>query len=101
MIDLLARQDWVRVLVLLTCSVYLLERIYIKTDMLLKRELGFIEVATDSEEMKFPSVTFCPASTKLMPHEYNKVDNITADYQNVTRIEDMLTFVRQRIRNNK
>ena len=69
--------------------------------MLLKNELGFTEVATDSEEMKFPSVTFCPASTNLMAHEENKVDNITADYENVTQIEDMLTLVRQKITENK
>ena len=101
MIDLLARQDWVRVLVMLTCSVYLLQRIYIKTDMLLKRELGFSETTEDSEEMKFPSVTFCPAATKLMPHEYHGVDNITADYQNITGLKDMLKTVRQKIRIEK
>ena len=59
--------------------------------MLLKRETGFTEVENDSDEVILPSITFCPGTLE----QYNRVDNITADYLNLPRIEDMLVFLTQ------
>ena len=68
--------------------------------MLLKKETGFTEVENDSDEVILPSITFCPGT--LMPKkQFNKVDNITADYLNLPRIEDMLNYTQQPIYINK
>ena len=84
---------------MVTLSVYLFQQIYIKTEMYLEMEMGFTEVAVDSDEMKFLSITFCPAFMNHM--NLNEVDNITADYQNLSRAEDMLVSVRQAVSINK
>lgn len=97
----MANQDWIRALLMLACSGYLLRQIYIKTEMLLEKEIGFTEKAADSENMKFPSITFCPATiAEEISEEYNEFD-FTADYKNLSRIEDMLISVRQLISINK
>ena len=68
--------------------------------MLLMREMGFAEMVADSQEMKLPSITFCPAKLATTS-ETNEVGNITADYHNLPRIEDMLRVVTQKININK
>ena len=97
--DLSADHDWIRVILIVTFSGYLLHQIYIKTEMLLDWEMGFTEVAVDSDAMKFPSVTFCPGSQNSM--KWLEVDNITADFQNLRRREDILISVSQQISINK
>ena len=100
MTDLLSKQDWIRIILMVAFSGYLVHQIYIKTEMLLERELGFAERETDSQEMKFPSVTFCPTII-ARTNEFNEIGNITTDYHNLPRIEDMLGLVRQKININK
>ena len=97
---LLTNQDWFR-MILMTCfAAYLVHQIYMKTDLLLMKETGFTEVAMDSENMIFPSITFCPAS--MTSHELHvPTNNITADWQNLPRLEDMLVQIKQKIRINK
>ena len=50
--DLLSKQDWIRIVLMVAFSGYLLHQIHKKTEMLLERELGFAERETDSQEMK-------------------------------------------------
>ena len=95
----LEKYDWIRVILMVIFSGYLWNQIYIKTNMLLKKETGFTEVENDSDEVILPSITFCPGT--LMPKQLNKVDNITADYLNLPRIEDMLQYLQQPIYINK
>ena len=84
---------------MVACAGYLFNQIYIKTDMLLRREMGFTEVAVDSDEVRLPSITFCPGSLeKFNPRYY---ENITSDYQNLPRLEDMLDGLSQKIMINK
>ena len=99
--DLLAKQDFFRIILMVACSAYLFQRIYLKTKMLLEKEIGFAEIAADSGEMKFPSITFCPTAMAQTSHEYYEVANITADYHNLPRIEDILIKVHQKININK
>ena len=98
--DPLSKHDWIRIILMVAFSGYLVHQIYIKTEMLLKRELGFAEMEADSQEMKFPSITFCPANIANV-NEYNEIGNITTDYHNLPRIEDMLSLVLQKININK
>ena len=98
--DLLANQDWVRMILMAGFAAYLVQQIYKKTDLLLMMETGFTEVSVDSENMKFPSITFCPASMKDHEH-HNPSRNITADWQNLPRLEDMLVAIKQHISINK
>ena len=100
MTDLLSKQDWIRIILMVAFSGYLVHQIYIKTEMLLERELGFAEMEADSQEMTYPSVTFCPANIAHL-NEYNEIGNITTDYHNLPRIEDMLKMVLQKININK
>ena len=68
--------------------------------MLLEKEIGFAEIAADSGEMKFPSITFCPTTIAQTSSEHYEVGNITSDYHNLPRIEDMLSTVEQTININ-
>ena len=95
--DFLTKHDWLRIIIIASCSAYLFLQIYVKTETLLKKEMGFIEVTADADEMKFPSITFCPETM----NKSNKVENITADYQNLPRMEDILLSVRQPISINR
>ena len=97
--DLRGNHDWFRVLLLVACAGYLFYQIYIKTDMLLRREMGFTEVAVDSDEVRLPSITFCPGSQTKFHKRY--IGNITSDYQNLPRPEDMLDGLQQKIKINK
>ena len=97
--ELLAKQDWTRLILMVAFSGYLLNQIYIKTEMLLRREMGFTEVAVDSDEMTFPSITFCPGSQAEYLPRY--IENITSDYLNLPRLEDMLDGLHQKIKINK
>ena len=85
---------------MVAASGYLGHQIYTKTKMLLKREMGFTEEAVDSDVMTFPSITFCPGSMNDMkwPQAF---ENITADYQKLPRIKDMLRQVVQQISINE
>ena len=96
---LLTNQDWFRITLMTCFAAYLVHQIYKKTDLLLLKETGFTEVAMDSENMIFPSITFCPAS--MTSYEHHVPNNITADWQNLPRLEDMLSNIRQKIRINK
>ena len=98
--DPLAKQDWIRITLMVAFSGYLFHQIYFKTDMLLKGEMGFAEMIADSQEMKLPSVTFCPANLASLS-ENNELGNMTEDYHNLPRIEDMLSIVSQKININK
>ena len=62
--------------------------------------MGFTEEAVDSNFMTFPSITFCPGSMSDMkwPQVF---ENITADYQNLPGIKDMLTYIRCQISINE
>ena len=92
--------DWIRVILMAAVALYLGHQIYHKTNMLLKWEMGFTEEAVDSDTMRFPSVTICPGYQDERKW-LNKVGNITADFQNLPRIEDMLVEVIQPISINK
>ena len=97
--DLIENQDWIRALVMVACAGYLFNQIYIKTDMLLRREMGFTEVAVDSDVVQLPSITFCPGSQAEYLPRY--IENITSDYLNLPRLEDMLDGLHQKIKINK
>ena len=97
--DLIRNCDWIRVILMVTFTGYLFYQIYIKTKMLLEWEMGFTEVEVDSEIMKFPSITFCPGSVD--EKKSLQVDNITADYHNLPRTEDILVGVIQQISINR
>ena len=61
--------------------------------------MGFTEVAVDSDEVRLPSITFCPGTLeKVNPRYY---ENITSDYQNLPLLEDMLDGLSQKIMINK
>ena len=92
--------DWVRVILMVAVSVYLGHQIYTKTKILLKWEMGFTEEEVDSDVMTFPSITFCPGfmNTLKWPQAF---ENITADYQKLPRIEDLLREVSQQISINE
>ena len=96
--SLITSYDWVRVIVMVFISGYLIYQIYIKTEMLLKWEMGITELAVDSDIMKFPSITFCPGSQN---QELRIVDNITTDYKNLPDAEDMLIEMSQQISINE
>ena len=91
--------DWIRVILMVAVSTYMTCQIYNKTKLLLKWEMGFTEVAVDADIMKFPSISFCPASQDY--RKWREVDNITADYENVSRREDLLIKVSQQISINR
>ena len=85
-------------------AAYLVQQIYKKTELLWMKETGFTEVSVDAENMKFPSVTFCPASMTnhaKINHTQHKASNITDDWQNLPRLEDMIRFINQTISINK
>ena len=92
--------DWFRMILMIAFASYLVQQIYMKTEMLFKKEMGFTEMAADSTEMKFPSVTFCPASMRKSPENLAS-KNITTDSENLPRIEDMLVGARQIISVNE
>ena len=94
------KQDWLRNVLMVTFSGYLLHQIYYKTNMLLERELGFAEIEADSQGTKFPAITFCPTRV-ANPGNDHKVGNITADYNNLRGIKDMLLAIRQKININE
>ena len=81
--------DWVRVILTVAVSVYLGHQIYTKTIVLLKWEMGFTEEVVNSDVIRFPSITFCPGSMNN-PKWPQAFENITADFQNLPRIENML-----------
>ena len=99
--ELMPKKDWIRIVIMVACSAYLAQRIYLQTKTLLENEMGFAEVVTDSYETKFPSMTFCPATLKDIPSAFHKPSNITADYENLQRLDDMLISVRQQMSINK
>lgn len=99
-IQFLGKQDCFNMILMTAFAAYLVQRIYRQTEMLFQKEMGFTEMPADSKEMKFPSVTLCPASMKTSPENIAS-KNITADSQNLPRIEEMLVGVRQMISINK
>ena len=100
MLEFLAKQDWIKIFLMVAFSGYLVHQIYNKTEKLLMREMGFAELGADSEKLKFPSITFCPSFLSQVETAL-EVGNITADYHNLSRIEDMLRIIRQKINLNK
>ena len=58
---LLVNQDWLKAILMAGFAIYVLRQGYKKTELLLKGETGFTEMAVDSETMSFPSITFCPS----------------------------------------
>ena len=92
--------DWIKVILMAAVTLYLGHQIYHKTNVLFKWEMGFTEEAVDSDIMRFPSITFCPGYQDV--RKWLGADgNITADFQNLPRIEDMLVEVIQQISINK
>ena len=96
--DLLAKQDWVRVLLVACFAAYLLQKIYVATDKLLEGEIGSIQVSLDSDKVTLPSVTFCPAYTAAKNRQNS--ENITFDSKNQLKLEDMLVSATQYIHTN-
>ena len=96
----MGNHDRFRMILMIAFAAYLVQQIYSKTEMLFQHKMGSTEMPADSKEMKFPSVTFCPASMQTSPENIAS-KNITADSQNLPHIEDMLVAVRQIISINK
>ena len=93
--ELTKRQDLIRVILLLASSGYLCHQIYIKTNTLMKWEMGYTEVAVDSNIMKFPSITFCPGDQDERKWFGNVADNITADYKKLPQRDEILRSIQQ------
>ena len=113
---LLVNQDWVKAILMAGFAIYVLRQGYKKTELLLKGETGFTEMAVDSENMSFPSFTFCPSTInwRITQHatgyrynnQFDNIINITAGWQNKPQLEEtiqntMLDYLTQRISINK
>ena len=99
--DLTTKQDWFRLILMAGFAAYLVQRIYFKTDLLLKKETGFTEEFMDSDEMTFPSITFCPSFMVDGDDDDEPNYNITDDSLNLPHLENLLILVRQNININK
>ena len=86
-------QDWQRILVIAGLATGLLIRIYLTAEKLLEWRIGSTETSVDAEEMILPSVTFCFMKLR----QSTKSENITADYDALPRLEDMLAALTQRV----
>ena len=90
--ELVGNQDWLRLLLMVGFAVYLIHRIQKATDKLFEEQIGSTEIAKDSYEEKFPSITFCPGYSLENSHDYGNVS---------WNVEDMLVSISQRININK
>ena len=87
-------QDWQRILVIAGLATGLLIRIYLTAEKLLEGRIGSTEISVDAEEILLPSVTFC---FMKLEGQSTKSENITADYDALPRLEDMLAALTQRV----
>ena len=87
-------EDWPRVLVIAGLATGLFIRIYLSTEKFLELRIGSTEMPVDAEEIMLPSITMCLMG---LPGSSTKTENITADYNALPRLEDMLAEVNQRV----
>ena len=86
----MGNQNLLRLLLTAAFTAYLLQKIYVATEKLWQGQIGSTEVWKDSDEAKFPSITFCPR------YMYNSDDS-----KNFFELEDMLVSITQKININK
>ena len=96
--DIVGKHDFLRLLLMAGFVVYLMKKLYGATDKLLEGQIGSTEVALHSDEVTFPSVTFCPATDRI-PRQTH--DEMALGVKNLSKLGDMLVFARQNIRINK
>ena len=87
-------EDWSRILVVATLATGLLIRIYFSTEKLLEWRIGSTIKSVYKEELMLPSITFC--RLKLLGTS-TKSENITADYNALPQLKDMLFTLTQRV----
>ena len=87
-------QDWARSFVITVLAAFLLFRVHVSLDRLLKDRIGSSEMSVDADEIKLPSITFC---LEKLGGNTTKSENITADYNKLPKMEDMLAAVIQRV----
>ena len=84
--------DWLRFFFTAVLAAYLLYRIKVSTDKLLKGKMGSTEVAMSAAELLPPSATFCMESYGNLTA---RSENITADYKKLPGLENMLFYLTQ------
>ena len=84
--------DWLRFILMVALAVYLVYRIKVSTEKLLEWRMGSTVVSMSAQELVLPSVTFCMES---YGNRTVRSDNITADYEKLPGLDNMLLFVSQ------
>ena len=91
----MAAQYWMRNFVIATLAANLLYRTYFSLEKLLEWRIGSSEMPVDADEIMLPSVTFCMLK---LDGNTNKSENITADYNALPKLEDVLAALSQRVK---
>ena len=73
-------------------AAYLVYRIEVSTEKLLERRMGSTEIEMSAKELVIPSITFCSESYWGKP---SRSENITADFEKLPGLDNMLLFVVQ------
>ena len=84
--------DWLRFFVMAALATYFVYRIKVSTEKLLEKRRGATEESMSAKELVFPSVTFCKESFR---NPTERSENITADYEELPGLENMLLFLTQ------
>ena len=84
--------DWLRFFIMAALATYLVNRVKVSTEKLLEKRKGATEVSMSAEELVLPSVTFCMES---MESPTPRSENITADFEKLPGLDNMLLFVMQ------
>ena len=87
----LANQDWIKIVIMAGLGVYLCDKIYASIGKLQEMRIDFTETGMDADLLMFPSITFCPLS--MLNWNKRTPKNITADYEELPKIQDMIDFV--------
>ena len=87
-------EDWPRILVVASLAAGLLIRIYFSTEKLLEWRIESTIKLVNKDEIMLPSITFC--QLKLLGTK-TKSENITADYNALPQLKDMLFTSTQRV----
>ena len=97
--DLLGNQDFLRLLLMAAFAGYLFMKIHVATEKLWEGQIASTEVFKDSDEVTFPSITFCPGYLKT--ESLQPLENMTFEINQLSNLDDMFNFARQTININK
>ena len=87
-------QDLARYIVIASLASVLLYRIHNALEKVLKGRIESTEMSACADEMMLPSITFCLPKLEV---DSMKSENITADYNALHKLEDMLASLTQRV----